>query len=472
MSHIIFHPVKILVSVLILQLSPAIGQDVSQILSEEEQDKILEKISQLLTDNYVLKDVGQVCADFLEEQIENKSYEEITHPRAFARNLTSDLRKIHNDRHIRIQSITPGDRRLVKNPRLDFFLRTRDSIKENLGFKEVKIMPGNVGYINIRSFEPYELARGKALNTLHFIENADAIIVDLRNNIGGNPTMVQFLGSFFFDQPVHLNSIYWRRGDYTEEFWTMDSIGIKKRPKVPVFVLTSDRTFSGGEEFAYNLKIQKRATLIGEKTAGGANPGYTFRINDYFNIFIPTGRSINPITGTNWEGKGVEPDISINTSGALSLALEKAEQAARIYREKTDDQAIVSYLRICADFDMMDTLFVQEKTDSALSVIHRSLSDAVRSDLLNEWMINDLGYRYLSKNKLSPALALFQFNVYQYPNSFNVYDSLGEVYMKSGDKELAIENYRKSLTLNPHNQNAVNMLEKLETNERSKKTTD
>ncbi len=461
MSRFIRYPIILFFALLISFFSSVTGQDTSQILSEEEQNKILEKINQLLTDNYVLKDVGQVCADFLEEQMEKNSYEEITHPRAFARKITSDLRKIHKDRHIRIQSITPGDRRLVKNPRLDFFLRTRDSIKENLGFKEVKIMTGNVGYINICSFEPYELARSKALNTLHFIENADAIIVDLRNNIGGNPTMVQFLCSFFFDQAVHLNSIYWRRGDYTEEFWTMDSIGIKKRPKVPVFVLTSVRTFSGGEEFAYNLKTQKRATLIGEKTAGGANPGYTFRINDYFNIFIPTGRSINPITGTNWEGKGVEPDISVNASGALSLALEKAEHAARIYREKTDDQAIVSYLRICADFDMMDTLFVREKTDSALSVIHRSLSDAVSSDLLNEWMINDLGYRYLSKNILSPALALFQFNINQYPNSFNVYDSLGEVYMKSGDKKLAIENYRRSLNINPRNENAKHMLDKL-----------
>jgi tetratricopeptide (TPR) repeat protein len=326
-----------------------------------------------------------------------------------------------------------------------------------------------VGYINISSFEPYELAREKAITTLRFVEKTDAIIIDLRNNIGGNPTMVQYLCSYFFDQPVHLNSIYWRRGDYTEEFWSMDSIGIKKRPKVPVFVLTSERTFSGGEEFAYNLRTNNRATLIGEKTGGGANPGYTFRINDSFSIFIPTGRSINPQTGTNWEGKGVEPDIVINRTKALSFALEKAEHAARIYREKTDDQAVMSYLQLCTDFDRMDTLIAVGDQDSAQAIIEIAMQNAVKSDLLNEWMINDLGYRYLSKNQFSSAQALFKFNVENYPRSFNVYDSLAESYLKSGDIELAIMNYKKSLKINPRNENAKHMMDIIEASEGAKR---
>jgi len=440
------------------------GQDSSPLLNEEMQEQTLNKISQLLRDNYVSKEVGTACAEFLSEQIENESYEDISHPRAFARELTSDLRKIHKDQHIRIQSIPPEDKRLVENQRLDFFLRTRDRIKENMGFKQVNILPRNVGYIDIRSFEPFELGYEKALHALHFIENTDAIIIDLRHNLGGNPTMVQFLCSYFFDQPVHLNSIYWRRGDYTEEFWTFDSLEIKKRPDVPVFVLTSKKTFSGGEEFAYNLKTQKRATVIGAKTAGGANPGYTFRINENFNIFIPTGRSINPVTGTNWEGKGVEPDINIKENEALSFALDKAEQAARIYREKSDDQAVVSYLKLCSDFEIMDTLISRGNLDSAQTIIHASLKEAIHSEFLNEWMINDLGYRYLSKNRFSSAINLFKFNVKYYPHSFNVYDSLGEAYMKMGNKEMAMVNYKISLDINPRNENAKYMLGKLRLN--------
>jgi tetratricopeptide (TPR) repeat protein len=451
-------------SLLIAMISMAAGQDSSPLLNKEMQKQTLNKIGQLLQENYVIKDIGLACAAFLEEQIKEETYAGITHPREFIRTLTSDLRKIHRDQHIRIQSIPQPDSRLKLNKRLDFFLRTRDRIKDNMGLKKLNILTRNIGYLDIRSFEPFELARDKALYALHFIENTDAVIIDLRNNVGGNPTMVQFLCSYFFDKPVHLNSIYWRRGDYTEEFWTMDSIGIRKRPNVPVYILTSDKTFSAGEEFAYNLKILKRAILVGETTAGGANPGYTFRINENFNIFIPTGRSINPVTGTNWEGKGVEPNIQIKSSDALTYAIEKAEQAARIYREKTDDQAVVSYLRLSTEFDRMDTLVAQNNIDSARSVIHNSLLQAVHKNLLNEWMINDLGYEYLTKNQYEAALALFQFNVNYYPESFNVYDSLGEAYMKSGQTELAIENYNKSLQINPRNENARYMLSKLRQN--------
>jgi tetratricopeptide (TPR) repeat protein len=301
----------------------------------------------------------------------------------------------------------------------------------------------------------------KVLNALNFIENTDAIIVDLRNNIGGSPTTVQFLSSYFFDKPVHLNNIYWRRGDYIEEFWTIDSIGIKKRPDVPVFILISKNTFSGGEEFAFSLKNQKRATLIGEQTAGAANPGYTFRINERFNIFIPTGRSVNPVTGTNWEGKGVNPDISMKSKEALTFAMEKAEQAARIYREKSDDLAVMSYLKLSADLDQMDTLIAKGNPDSAKSFICPSLQNAINSDILNEWMINDIGYRYLSKKNFTSAILIFQYNTDQYPNSFNAYDSLGEAFMKAGKNTLAIENYEKSLEINPRNENARYMLSNL-----------
>ena len=462
MSGIREHFVLFSVILLVSFFSTVIGQE---LLDKEHQNIILEKIGQLLMDNYVQKDIGEAYANFLGKQIEEGGYADITHPREFANRLTSDLRKIHNDQHIRILPIPPADKRLIKNPKLDFFLSTRENIKENLGFKEVKIMAGNVGYIDLNSFEAYELAREKSLNALHFIENTDAIIIDLRNNLGGNPTMVQFLCSYFFDKPVHLNSIYWRHGDYTEEFWSMDSIGIKKRPDVPLFILTSNRTFSGGEEFAYNLKTNKRATLIGEKTAGGANPGYTFSVNDIFSIFIPTGRSINPVTGTNWEGKGVEPDISMAEANALSYALDKAKYAARIYREKIDDQAVMSYLQLCTEFYQMDTLLASGNPDSAQSVITAALNDAVKSDLLNEWMINDLGYQYLSKDDWFSALALFQFNVKQYPTSFNVYDSLAEAFMKSGDQKRAIDYYKRSLILNPRNENAKHMLKQLEEGE-------
>jgi tetratricopeptide (TPR) repeat protein len=455
--------VILVIWIFILIPSFSIAQESSKILDKEEQKQILEKTSWLLTNNYVNKDAAKACVEFLREQIDARTYKNTTHPRAFARQLTTDLRKIHKDRHIRVQSIAPEDKKLEEeNPILNFLLHTRDRIKDNLGLREVKILPGNIGYIDIRSFEPLDLVRKKVLNTLHFLEDTDALIIDLRNNHGGNPTTVQFICSAFFDKPVHLNSIYWRRGDYTEQFWTINNIEIRKRARVPIFILISSSTFSGGEEFAYNLKAYKRATLIGEKTAGGANPGYSFSINDRFNIFIPTGRSTNPVTGTNWEDSGVEPDIQTKATNALIIATEKAEKAARIYREKSDDEAVQSYLELSTHLEIGSKLFSQNLEDSAQAIINSALEQRLDAGLLSEWSVNALGYKYMAKNDMSVAITLFKFNVYHYSESANAYDSLGEAYMKMGKNDLAIQNYKKSLSLDPQNQNAKQMLDNID----------
>ncbi|MDJ0764442.1 MAG: S41 family peptidase [Myxococcota bacterium] len=127
--------------------------------------------------------------------------------------------------------------------------------------------------------------------------------------------------------------MYWRAGDRTEEFWTLDEIDGKKRPDVPVFVLTSDRTFSGAEEFTYNLQTRKRATIVGETTGGGANPGEVFDISPHLGIFVSTGKAINPVTKTNWEGIGVKPDVEVDAEHALEKATALAKRAARKYRK-------------------------------------------------------------------------------------------------------------------------------------------
>ncbi len=377
--------------------------------------------------------------------------------------------QIHKDRHVRVQFISPEGRDFeLQNPKLFFLLRTQERFKENMGIRQLKILAGNVGYLDLHSFEPLDLARDKLINTLKVLEDVDALIIDLRNNNGGNPNTVQFLCSWFFDKNVHLNDIYWRRGDYTEHFRTIKDIGIKKQPDLPLFILTGSKTFSAAEEFAYNLKVQKRATLIGSKTAGGANPGYTFSVNDQFNIFIPTGRSINPVTNTNWEGIGVEPDIFVNSSNAFSFAHEKAMQASRIYREKKDDQLVTAYMNLRDHLNNAGILLADGNINSAETLVEQSLSDQIDKRTISEWSINALGYQYISDKKLKLALAIFKFNTEQFPQSANAWDSLGEIYYKIGNWELGIKAYHKSLFLNPHNQNARIMIDKLSehTNER------
>jgi C-terminal processing protease CtpA/Prc len=194
----------------------------------------------------------------------------------------------------------------------------------NFGFEKLERMQGNIGYIDLRGFSDPEAGIETVSAAMNFLSNTDALIFDLRMNGGGDPAMVALISSYLFgDKPVHLNDLYWRKGDKTEEFWTKPAAAAKKYDK-DVYVLTSKRTFSGAEEFSYNLKNLKRATIIGETTGGGAHPGGMVRLNEHFGVFIPTGRAISPITKTNWEGTGVEPDVKVPKELALKVAYVSA----------------------------------------------------------------------------------------------------------------------------------------------------
>jgi C-terminal processing protease CtpA/Prc len=92
----------------------------------------------------------------------------------------------------------------------------------------------------------------------------------------------------------------------------------------PVYVLTSHHTFSGGEDFAYTLQALGRATVIGEATGGGAHPTRGFPISAAVHIGIPFARSVNPVTGTNWQGTGVVPDVAVPEAQAYDTAYAKA----------------------------------------------------------------------------------------------------------------------------------------------------
>jgi hypothetical protein len=228
------------------------------------------RIGSLLVDNYVFEDVAKKCAAHLDRKLADGAFDSFEDASAFAGALTKELQSISHDKHMRVRPSAPrpsGSQ--TSNPVLDGILARQASAKRNFGVARAEILPGNVGILDIRGFPPTEASRPTVAAALKVLENVDALIVDLRNNGGGNPDLIRYYCSHFFLPKTHLNSLYWRQGDRTEEFWTLESVDGKRRPDLPIYILISGRTFSGGEEFAYNFKTRKRATLIGETTGGG-----------------------------------------------------------------------------------------------------------------------------------------------------------------------------------------------------------
>jgi C-terminal processing protease CtpA/Prc len=161
---------------------------------------------------------------------------------------------------------------------------------------------------------------------MDFVAHTDAVIFDLRDNGGGDPQMVALIATYLFDGKEHLNDLYDRKSDKTTQFWTQPSVpGTKVGGAKPVYVLTSSRTFSGAEEFSYDLKNLKRATIVGETTGGGAHPVRGMRVDDHFMVGVPFARAVNPVSKTDWEGTGVEPDVPAKAADALETAQKLAE---------------------------------------------------------------------------------------------------------------------------------------------------
>lgn len=286
--------------------------------------QIIDSILKRLNDSYVFPDTAKKMETSIRERVIKNEYDQITSARTFAETLTRDLQAVSKDKHLRVRySHQPiPERQQRREPTAEEREEARrDYTWMNHGFNKVERLRGNIGYIEFNGFFNEELGAETVASTMNFLNGTDALIIDLRSNGGGNPRMVALVCSYLFGaEPVHLNSLYWREGDRTEEFWTRKEVAGKRYLDRDVYVLTSKRTFSGAEEFAYNLKNLKRATIVGETTGGGAHPGGMFRVHEHFGVFVPTGRAINPITKTNWEGTGVTPDVDVPAAQALSVA--------------------------------------------------------------------------------------------------------------------------------------------------------
>lgn len=290
--------------------------------------KVIDGAVAALNETYVFPETAKKMEEAVKAHQKKGDYDSITDGDDFAKRLTDDFQAVSHDQHLHVMfspAPLPDMEAQRPDPKRQDEER-KDLERVNCGFNKAEILEGNVGYLKFDFFADPGICGPTAVAAMNFLGNTDAIIFDLRENGGGDPKMVAFVSSYLFAERTHLNDLWTRKGAITDQYWTLPYVPGKRLDGKPAFVLTSKNTFSGGEEFTYNLKTLKRATIVGETTGGGAHPVRGHRITEHFGIGVPFARAINPITQTNWEGTGVEPDVKVAAADALTTAQKLAAE--------------------------------------------------------------------------------------------------------------------------------------------------
>lgn len=298
-----------------------------------ERKKVIDGVGDVLKEYYIELAVAEQMADALKAHEAKGDYNSLTDGDAFASQLRKDLLAVSHDKHLGVSfNSYKAPPRGEPTPE-DEARFHKQMERQNCAFDKVEILPNNIGYIKFDGFMDAEFCGPTVVAAMGFVAHTDALIFDLRQNGGGQPAMVTLIASYLFDKPTHLIDMYFRKEDRTQQNWTLSYLPGKRMPAQPVYVLTSKQTFSGGEEFAFDLQTQKRAVIVGETTGGGAHPVSGHMVADYFMVGVPFAKSLDPVTKTNWEGTGVEPDVKVPATDALEtaqkLALEKLQAAKK-----------------------------------------------------------------------------------------------------------------------------------------------
>lgn len=259
-------------------------------------------------DHYFIPEAGHRISQMLTDNLRNGKYNKIRKAGQLADSLKRDILNLHFDTHSWIEA----DRELVPE-------ETDSPSSQNFGFEKVGVLDGNTGYIKLNEFSPKKEAMEMAGHVLDSLSGCRALILDLRDNVGGYPEMLRFFAGYFFSVPTKINTLYDRNGKVVEEIWTTENSTCKKfDDDFPLVILTSKRTASAAEGFVNIFKNQKRATIVGETTAGARHPAMEVRIGTLFTVSIPFLRGEEETA----EGQGIVPDIQVQEEEALDKAVE------------------------------------------------------------------------------------------------------------------------------------------------------
>lgn len=311
-------------SKLIIMVLTLLGINLNaQELNKESIKQVIGQIPELITSNYVNKEKGKQIALQLQTEINSDKYYEIKHPDTLASVLTKDLKRISNDGHMYVNHLTKNTKKTTETTDWDAEEKALE-IKLNYGFTEIQILENNTGYIKIVEFMHPKRSMQTAVAAMKFVENTDNLIIDIRDNGGGYPGIVNYLMNHYFEgPPTLLSTTYFsdpKITPYTN--YTSDLVYGKLRIRKPLYILINENTGSASEYFAYTLQAFGKAILIGETSGGSAHNNDYFSLSKDFRISISTAMPINEITKTNWEVKGVVPDVKVENKEAKQKALD------------------------------------------------------------------------------------------------------------------------------------------------------
>ena len=299
----------------------------AQNLSKEDISRICIEAKAKIDSHYVIKEKRSRIQSYLDSHLKAGSYFLYSNPDSLAARLTSDLRKVSNDKHLYVQYLKGGGQEQSFDWDAWAKQERMEEVEKNFGFTDLSILPGNIGYMRIVECMNPDRGIKAATSALLFLENTKGLIIDLRGNGGGYGGLQDLiLTSYFEEEPVHISTFTSSNAPPNKTYTLPFTVG-KRRIGTPLYILTDKKTGSAAEFFAYTLQTFKKAIIIGEPSAGAAHMNSYYPIGKDFCISISTGAPINPITNTNWEGTGILPDVPCSPEQAKEKAWLKMKEA-------------------------------------------------------------------------------------------------------------------------------------------------
>lgn len=292
-------------------------------LTPSKQGKIVQLITSKLTQEYVFPEKAKEIALKLNQLQSSGHFNKFISSSEFSSELTKQLQTLSQDKHIQVE-FNPEPLPLKQTEEM---IKSREAEElamwraHNFGFEKIERLPFNIGYLQLTAFGPTKEVGPLLASAMNLLANTDSLIIDLRGNFGGEEQTVSLLASYFLEKRTHLLNMFKRKNNVIDQHWSHEYVeGVRYNSAKNVYLLIDKDTFSAAEDFSYTMKHLTSATLIGEQTGGAANSGDFVQLTPYFSMFLPSGRGVNPVTQTNWEGTGVTPDIHVTSEQALNIA--------------------------------------------------------------------------------------------------------------------------------------------------------